>query len=394
MQHSWLPEIVRRSEQGPFMREADYDRALSQRVRQLVKTFSTAAGDFTVLKDIDACFYPAEFVAVIGKSGSGKSTLLNMITGIDRPSSGEIYVGQAAVHSMSENQLARWRGRNLGIVFQFFQLLPMLSLVENVMLPRDFCNLYSLRQRKERAMQLLRLVDMQDHAHKLPTAISGGQQQRVAIARALANDPPIVLADEPTGNLDSATAAAVFELFEQLVSQGKTILMVTHDSSLAQRASRTMLIVDGEIVNEFVARALPLLTPQQLLKATRMLDPFVFQPGEAILREGEPGDRFYIIIKGRVEIALKRPGSSDVVVMRPGPGEYFGEIELLRGGRNLATARAVSDAPVELVSLDRQEFAELMAESEATRDAMEMIVERRLAENVRTRGGQPEGRAA
>ena len=243
-------------------------------------------------------------------------------------------------------------------------------------------------------MQLLRLVDMQDHAHKLPTAISGGQQQRVAIARALANDPPIVLADEPTGNLDSATAAAVFELFEQLVSQGKTILMVTHDSSLAQRASRTMLIVDGEIVNEFVARALPLLTPQQLLKATRMLDPFVFQPGEAILREGEPGDRFYIIIKGRVEIALKRPGSSDVVVMRPGPGEYFGEIELLRGGRDLATARAVSDAPVELVSLDRQEFAELMAESEATRDAMEMIVERRLAENVRTRGGQPEGRAA
>ena len=352
-------------------------------MRQLVKTFSTAAGDFTVLKDIDASFYPAEFVAVIGKSGSGKSTLLNMITGIDRPSSGEIYAGQAAVHSMSENQLDRWRGRNLGIVFQFFQLLPM-----------DFCNLYSLRQRKERAMQLLRLVDMQDHAHKLPTAISGGQQQRVAIARALANDPPIVLADEPTGNLDSATAAAVFELFEQLVSQGKTILMVTHDSSLAQRASRTMLIVDGEIVNEFVARALPLLTPQQLLKATRMLDPFVFQPGEAILREGEPGDRFYIIIKGRVEIALKRPGSSDVVVMRPGPGEYFGEIELLRGGRNLATARAVSDAPVELVSLDRQEFAELMAESEATRDAMEMIVERRLAENVRTRGGQPEGRAA
>jgi ABC-type lipoprotein export system ATPase subunit len=289
------------------------------------------------------------------------------------------------VHAMSENKMAGWRGRHVGIVFQFFQLLPMLSLSENVMLPMDFCNLYRVRERRARALELLRLVEMEDHADKLPTELSGGQQQRVAIARALANDPPLILADEPTGNLDSATAATVFRLFEGLVEEGKTVVMVTHDSSLAQRASRTMLIVDGEIVNEYVARALPSLTPEQLLKATHMLDPLTFEPGEPIIREGAPGDRFYIVTKGRAEIALRRPGGSDVLVMRPGPGEYFGEIELLHGGPNRASARAAADSPVEIVTLDREEFAELLAESEATRDALGMIAEKRLAENVSSR---------
>jgi ABC-type lipoprotein export system ATPase subunit len=357
---------------------------------EVVKTFKTAAGDFTVLKGIDAHFRAGEFVAVIGKSGSGKSTMLNMITGIDRPSAGEVYVAGHAVHTMGENRMAGWRGRNLGIVFQFFQLLPMLSLAENIMLPMDFCNLYTSRQRKERAMELLSIVEMQDHADKLPTAISGGQQQRVAIARALANDPPILLADEPTGNLDSATAAVVFDLFERLAAEGKTIVMVTHDSSLAQRASRTMLIVDGEIVNEYVARALPLLTPQQLLKATHELSPMHFEPGATILREGEPGDRFYIITQGRAEVALRRKGGSDVVVMRPGVGEYFGEVELMRGGENVATIRAIKDAPVEVVTLERQEFCDLLGESDATRDALAYIAERRMAENVGVRaGGEP-----
>ncbi len=354
-------------------------------LRQVVKTFSTAAVDVTVLKGIDAAIQPGEFVAIIGKSGSGKSTLLNMVTGIDRPTSGEVYVGGTAVHAMSENQMAGWRGRHVGIVFQFFQLLPMLSLAENVMLPMDFCNLYRVRERRVRALELLRLVEMEDHADKLPTELSGGQQQRVAIARALANDPPLILADEPTGNLDSATATTVFRLFEGLVEEGKTVVMVTHDSSLAQRASRTMLIVDGEIVNEYVAQALPSLTPEQLLKATHMLDPLTFEPGEPIIREGAPGDRFYIVTKGRAEIALRRPGGSDVLVMRPGPGEYFGEIELLHGGPNRASARAAADLPVEIVTLDREEFADLLAESEATRDALEMIAEKRLAENVSSR---------
>jgi putative ABC transport system ATP-binding protein len=225
-------------------------------LKQVVKSYRTPVGDFTALKGVDLQVGAGEFVAVIGKSGSGKSTLINMLTGIDRPSSGEVFVGDTAVHHLREHQIAQWRGRNIGIVFQFFQLLPTLTLVENVMLPMDFCNMFPRRQRMDRAMHLLQLVDLVEHAHKLPTAVSGGQQQRAAIARALANDPPIVVADEPTGNLDSRTAAAVFELFGNLVEQGKTILMVTHDDDQAQRASRTVIIADGEIVNEYLARAL------------------------------------------------------------------------------------------------------------------------------------------
>lgn len=354
-------------------------------MRKIVKTFSNPAGDFTVLKDIDADFYGSEFVGVIGKSGSGKSTLVNMITGIDRPSSGEIFVGDVAVHELNENELAIWRGRQLGIVFQFFQLLPMLSLLENVMLPMDFCKVYTSRQRRQRAMELLEMVDMHEHALKLPTEISGGQQQRVAIARALANDPPIVLADEPTGNLDSRTAEVIFHIFEDLVRQGKTVVMVTHDSSLARRVSRTLLIADGEIVNEYVARAMPLLSHQQMLKATHMLDPLHFEPGTTILREGAPADRFYIITKGRAEVALQRPGGGDVVVFRPGVGEYFGEVELLRGGANIATVRAAPETPVDIVALDRDEFAEILSDSEETRTALEAIVERRLTENITAR---------
>ena len=218
------------------------------RLKQVVKTFRVGDGDVTVLKGIDLAVRQGEFAAIIGKSGSGKSTLLNMLAGIDRPTQGEVWVGDAPVHTFSEGRLAEWRGRNLGIIFQFFQLLPMLSLLENVMLPMDFCNLYTDRERKERAMYLLNLVEMASHANKLPSAISGGQQQRAAIARALANDPPVVIADEPTGNLDSKTAETVFELFGQLVTAGKTFIIVTHDSSMAQRAQRVVQIADGEIV--------------------------------------------------------------------------------------------------------------------------------------------------
>jgi len=226
----------------------DYDHLIE--LRQVTKAYQTEAGTFIALKNVDLQIGPGEFVAVIGKSGSGKSTLINMITGIDRPTSGEVLVGDAAVHTLSEGQIAAWRGRNVGVVFQFFQLLPMLTVAENIMLPMDFCNMYSLPERTERAMYLLGQVGMEEQAHKLPNALSGGQQQRVAIARALANDPPIVVADEPTGNLDSNTAEAIFSLFESLVADQKTILMVTHDRDLAQRVGRTVIIADGEIVNE------------------------------------------------------------------------------------------------------------------------------------------------
>ncbi len=220
-------------------------------LRQTIKTYKSAAGSFTALKGVDLNVNEGEFVAVIGKSGSGKSTLINMITGIDRPTSGQVLVGDTAVHTLNEGQMAEWRGRNLGVIFQFFQLLPTLTVIENVMLPMDFCDMYTRRERHERAMYLLDLVEMTEHANKLPSATSGGQQQRVAIARALANDPPILVADEPTGNLDSKTANAIFQLFTDLVKkEDKTILMVTHDADLATRVTRTIVIADGEIVDE------------------------------------------------------------------------------------------------------------------------------------------------
>lgn len=219
-------------------------------LKKIEKVYHTPAGDFPALKGIDLKVDAGEFVSVVGKSGSGKSTMINMITGIDRPTNGEVLIGNAAVHTLNEGQMAQWRGRNLGVVFQFFQLLPTLTVIENVMLPMDFTNTWKASERKERALHLLELVDIAENAYKLPTAISGGQQQRAAIARSLANDPPIVCADEPTGNLDSKTANAIFELFEGLVEQGKTFLMVTHDDDLAQRATRTVELADGEIIRD------------------------------------------------------------------------------------------------------------------------------------------------
>jgi putative ABC transport system ATP-binding protein len=223
-------------------------------LHSVIKSYKTAAGNYTVLKGIDLTLNAGEFVSIVGKSGSGKTTLLNMITGIDRPTSGEVWINNTALHKMNEGQMSHWRGRNLGIVFQFFQLLPTLSVIENIMLPMDFCGKYPYRQRKERALHLLDLVGLAEHAYKLPLALSGGQQQRVAISRALANDPPVLVADEPTGNLDSKTAASVFELFHQLAVQGKSVVIVTHDSSLASQTHRTTMIADGEIVDDSEAR--------------------------------------------------------------------------------------------------------------------------------------------
>src|SRR5512147_231773 len=255
-------------------------------MKNVNKSYKTAVGDYPALKNIELQINSGEFVSIIGKFGSGKSTLLNMITGIDRPNTGEVFVNDTAVHQLSENKMARWRGKNLGIVFQFFQLLPTISVIENIMLPMDFCRTYPMRQREKRALELLELVELAEHAYKLPTALSGGQQQRVAIARALANDPPVVIADEPTGNLDSRTADSVFELFRNLVQQGKTIIIVTHDSGLAKRTDRTALITDGEIVNEYVAKVMPSLSREQLLHATHISRSQSYPAGALILEEG------------------------------------------------------------------------------------------------------------
>jgi putative ABC transport system ATP-binding protein len=221
-------------------------------LRDVVKVYSTAAGEFEALKSINMQVGAGEFLGIVGKSGAGKSTLLNMITGVDDLTSGEVIVNSngspVSIHKMSEDEIALWRGKTMGVVFQSFQLLPMLTLVENITLPMDLCGNFNPKQSRERAMELLRLVEIEEHADKLPAYISGGQQQRVAIARALANDPPVLVADEPTGSLDSVTADHIFEVFEHLVSeQGKTIVMVTHDQSLATRFTRTMRITDGEL---------------------------------------------------------------------------------------------------------------------------------------------------
>jgi len=219
-------------------------------LRQVVKKYPTPAGDFTALNGINLETGPGEFLAIVGKSGSGKSTLINMVSGIDKPTAGEVWVNGAPVHTMGQSEMAKWRGRNVGVVFQFFQLMPTLTVVQNVMLPMDFCNTYPVSQRRDRALYLLEQMEMADQADKLPSAVSGGQQQRVAIARSLANDPPILLADEPTGNLDSETSEVIFQLFSSLITEGKTVLMVTHDEDLARRVDHTLVVSDGRIVND------------------------------------------------------------------------------------------------------------------------------------------------
>ncbi len=217
-------------------------------LHQVYKIYESGAGKFTALKGIDLTIEHGEFAAIVGKSGSGKTTLINVLAGIDRPTSGEVIVAGAPVHRLDEGELAAWRGASLGIVFQFFQLLPTLTVLENVRLPMDFCNLFTPAERDQRARALLELVGIAEYADYLPSQLSGGQQQSAAIARALANDPQIILTDEPTGNLDSRTAEQVFSLLQSLADNGKTVLMVTHDDELAARAKRVIALKDGEIV--------------------------------------------------------------------------------------------------------------------------------------------------
>ena len=214
----------------------------------VTKAYTVGSDQFLALKGIDMKIIAGEFVAVVGKSGSGKSTLINMITGIDNPTSGEVFVSSTPVHELNQEQLAVWRGRNVGIVFQFFQLLPTLTVVENIVLPMDFCNVHPVRERRQRAIALMEKVGIAEQAGKLPADLSGGQQQRAAIARALANDPPLLVADEPTGNLDSQTSDAVMQLFANLAAEGKTVVMVTHERDLSRFFTRSILLSDGVIV--------------------------------------------------------------------------------------------------------------------------------------------------
>jgi putative ABC transport system ATP-binding protein len=219
-------------------------------LRDVTKTYTSGEVPFTALDQVNLTVKPGEFVGLIGKSGSGKTTLINMIAGLDHLTSGEIWIDGVPIHRFNENQMAIWRGKAIGVVFQFFQLLPTLTVIENVMLPMDFCNVHHRDERAGIALDLLDQVELADQAYKLPAALSGGQQQRAAIARSLANDPPLIVADEPTGNLDSKTADQVFSVFERQVAAGKTMVMVTHDNDLATRVSRTLPVVDGRILDD------------------------------------------------------------------------------------------------------------------------------------------------
>lgn len=348
---------------------------------RVVKQFKNAAGVFTVLKGIDLLLKQGEFVSVVGKSGSGKSTLLNMITGIDHPTSGEVLINGTNIYSMNESERALWRGKTLGVVFQFFQLLPMLTLLENVMLPMDFVGNYEFDERPKRAMELLKMVGLEQFAHKLPVAVSNGQQQSAAIARALANEPPIIVADEPTGNLDSRSAESIITLFDQLAKSGKTIAMVTHDPSLTERTTRTVIISDGELINETVAYSLPLLSHNQMIAATRQIERITYKPSQTVIHQGEHVPSFYMIEEGAVDIVLHGPTPEEVTIARLGKGEFFGEVELMKGGRSIATVRAANTGEVSLAALPRDRFMELLKESPLTEGTLASIVQTRIEQN-------------
>lgn len=219
-------------------------------LRKVTKVYRGAGKPFPALSGIDLQVDPGDFVAILGKSGSGKSTLLNILAGIDSPTSGEVFVSGVPIHRMTQEEVAVWRGKNVGVVFQFFQLLPTLTVVENVILPMDFCNLIPSHSRKRRAEALLEQFGIIEQANKLPVNLSGGEQQRAAMARALANDPPIILADEPTGNLDSQTSDVVIQLFQELSANGKTIVMVTHERDIGKKVNHTIILADGTITEE------------------------------------------------------------------------------------------------------------------------------------------------
>ena len=334
------------------------------------------------LKSVDMELEYGRFISVVGKSGSGKSTLLNMITGIDHPTSGEVVVGGQRIYELSESRRAMWRGKNMGVVFQFFQLLPTLTLLENVMLPMDYCGVHSFNERPARAMELLDMVGLSEQTYKLPGSVSSGQQQSAAIARSIATDPEIILADEPTGNLDTRSADVVLDLFQDLAARGKTVIIVTHDPSITRRTDQTIILSDGEIIDPVVACTLPFLTHPQMLMATHKSRTHLFQPGETILARGAPVDHFYMIDAGEVEIIGQNGRSGEVTLARLAPGQHFGEVELLNDVHAIAAVRAAGDRPVELAMLEKADFLEFLGESATARRSFEEIAAERMAENA------------
>jgi putative ABC transport system ATP-binding protein len=346
-------------------------------LKDVHKIFKTSAGEYHALKGINLTFGRGDFAAIMGKSGSGKSTLLNMLTGIDHPTSGAVRVENAHLHRMNEGQLAVWRGKALGIVFQFFQLLPTLSILENILLAMDYANAYPQAEREEHAHALLRLLDLEEMADKLPAALSGGQQQIAAIARALANDPPIIVADEPTGNLDSRTAEIVLKIFADLAAQGKTILIVTHDPTLARRAARRILIADGELVHERVAEALHILTHPQMLQLTKLVTPRRYDPGDVIARQAALDEGLYIVQQGQVEVLRQGRGKNAQAVGMLAAGQYFSQLDMLETEDCDLTLQAAG--PVEMLCVTLGQFSQWLGQNPGAENALRDAAQQRSA---------------
>lgn len=348
-------------------------------MRDIVKVFKTGAGNFTALNGVDVCFYEGEYVSVVGKSGSGKSTLVNMLTGIDHPTAGTVRVGGNYIHQLSEGKMSIWRGINLGIVFQFFQLLPILSIIENIMLPMDFAKVIPFQKRELRAMELLEMVGLKEHAHDLPAEVSGGQQQSAAIARALANDPPIIIADEPTGNLDSRAADVVFKIFSELAQQGKSIIMVTHDSSLAKRTGRMLLLSDGELVNSWIADTFPHLPHSRLLWLTHLMQPKAFEDGQIIPLPNHSQAAMYLFTSGPVEFVTRNGffGNRRICLES---GEYLATPDLQTFTDDVLGLRSATGDKVEALVLDRDAFQHWMEEDKVDQENLITAARDRVAQ--------------
>lgn len=351
-------------------------------LRDVDKVYVNAAGEFVALKSVNMQLDYGQFISIVGKSGCGKSTLLNMITGIDHPTAGEVIIGNQHIYEMNKSERALWRGRNMGVVFQFFQLLPTLTLLENTMLPMDYTKTYPFNERSDRAMELLKMVGLEEQAYQLPAAVSSGQQQSAAIARALATDPTLILADEPTGNLDSRSADNILNIFEGLAAKGKTVLIVTHDPSITQRTDQTIILSDGEIIDQAVARALPFLTHPEMLAATQQAKKQHFAPKTTILRQGDPVEHLFMIVSGAVEIMVSNEQSDEMSLACLGPGQFFGEVELTQGGQSIASVRAAARG-AEVARLPKSTFYELVDGSPLTRSAIQDVAETRLADHNR-----------
>ncbi len=343
------------------------------------RTYQMGKVEVRALQNVDLKIRKGEFIVILGPSGSGKTTLLNLIGGIDSPTAGRILADGVDITSLDEKGLTNYRREHIGFIFQFFNLIPSLTARENVEFAAE------LVAKPMDPLEMLDIVGLKDRADHYPSELSGGEQQRVAIARALANDPPIVVADEPTGNLDSKTAEAVFKLFDSLVAQSKTVLMVTHDRDLAKRVSRTLILSDGEIIEEYLARTFPTLTEEQVIRATRDVQAQRYAPGTVILEEGDPPDRLYIITKGQVDVVLNGNSDQEMISTALNAGQYFGEVELLRGGHNIATIRADRDTGAEVAALNRTLFDSLLAETASLRQELDRLVALRVAENQSTR---------